>query len=143
MLNTPQTQNSLRDYAIRLSQARTPQGYTFECQHIEGETEVLQIDIVGTPSFPIFMTQTETQILCITYLWTEADIKAGKREEMLEMMLETSIAIPLSAYGRTGEHYVLFGSLSVQSSLEKIIEEIVTLNDNTFDVVTAMEDYIN
>ncbi len=134
--------NSLRDYAIQLSQARTSQGYTFECQHIPGEAEVLQIDIVGTPGFPVFMTQTDTQILCITYLWTEADVRPETREEMLDMMLETSIAIPLSAYARTGEHYVLFGALSKQSRLETIIEEIVTLNSNTFDVVTAMEEFI-
>ncbi len=143
MVNQTMSINSLQDYAIRLSQERTAQGYSFECQIISGETEVLQIDIIGTDSFPIFMTQTESQILCITYLWKESEVKPDKREEMLDMMLETSIAIPLSSYARTGEHYVLFGSLSVHSSLEKIIEEIITLNTNTFDVVTAMEDYIN
>lgn len=134
--------NSLRDYAIRLAQARTAQGHTFECRHIPGDTDVLQVDILGTRSFPVFMTQTETQILCIVYLWTESDVKTGMREAMLDMMLETSIAIPLSAYARTGDNYVLFGALSKSSSLDKIIEEIVTLNNNTFDVVTAMEDYI-
>lgn len=53
-----------------------------------------------------FITQTDTQILCIVYLWTEDDVIAETREAMLEMMLDISIAIPLSAYARTDGHYV-------------------------------------
>jgi len=130
------------DFAIRLSQHRTAEGFTFDCQTIAGEVEVLQVEVNGFDGFPIFITQTQTQIICIIYLWAEAEIKAESRVEMLEMMMDTSITIPLSSYARVNDRYVLYGALSVKSGLEKVVEEIVTLNENAIDVVSAMEDFL-
>jgi uncharacterized protein YjfI (DUF2170 family) len=134
---------NIQDYAIRLSQFRTQEGYTFDCQTITGEVDVLQVEINGFEGFPVFLTKTNNQILCIVYLWSEAEIKEDRRLEMLEMMLDTSISIPLSAYARVSDRFVLYGALSVSSSLDKVVEEIVTLNENALDVVTAMEDFLN
>lgn len=130
------------DFAIRLSQYRTAEGYTFDCQTIAGEVEVLQVEVNGFEGFPIFVTKTKFQIICIIYLWTEAEIIPESRVEMLEMMLDTSISIPLSSYARVGDRYVLFGALSVDSDLDKVVEEIVTLNENAIDVVSAMGDFL-
>ncbi len=130
------------DFAIRLSQHRTTEGYTFDCQTIAGEVEVLQVEVNGFEGFPIFITQTNSQIMCIVYLWAENEIKTESRLEMLEMMLDTSISIPLSSYARVGDRYVLFGALSVTSELDKVVEEIVTLNENAIDVVAAMEEFL-
>ena len=133
---------NIQDYAIRISQNRTREGFTFDCQTINGEVEVLQIEVNGMNGFPIFLTKTQNQILCIVYLWSEDEVKSEKRTQMLEMMLDTSISIPLSAYARVGNRFVLYGALSVNSNLDKVIEEIVTLNENAIDVVTAMEDFL-
>lgn len=134
---------NIQDYAIRLSQYRTQEGYTFDCQTISGDVEVLQIEINEVEGFPVFLTQTNHQIICIVYLWSEDEIKQEKRLEMLEMMLDTSISIPLSAYARVGNRFVLYGALSVASSLDKVVEEIVTLNENAIDVITAMEEFLD
>lgn len=133
---------NIADFAIRLSQYRTSEGYTFDCQTIAGEVEVLQVEMNGFEAFPVFVTKTQSQIICIIYLWTEAEINQAHRVEMLEMMLDTSISIPLSSYARVGDRYVLFGSLSASSDLNKVVEEIVTLNENAIDVVEAMEDFL-
>jgi len=133
---------NIDDYAIRLSQHRTTEGFTFECLNIEGEVNVLQIDMNGFDGFPVFLTKTNNQILCIVYLWEENEILPEKRVEMLEMMLDTSISIPLSAYARVGNRYVIYGALSSNSSFDKIVEEIITLNENAIDVVSAMEDFL-
>jgi uncharacterized protein YjfI (DUF2170 family) len=131
-----------RDLASHLSHHRTPEGYTFECQHIAGEVHVLQVEMNGFDGFPVFVTCTEHQLLCVIYLWSEAEIIPEMRTEMLEMMLDTSIAIPLSSYARVGDRYVLFGALSVASDCARIVEELVTLNENALDVMYAMEDYL-
>ena len=133
---------NIDDYSIRLSQHRTNEGFTFDCLSIDGEVNVLQIDMNGFEGFPIFLTKTIYQILCIVYLWEETEILPEKRIEMLEMMVDTSISIPLSAYARVGNRYVIYGALSSNSSFDKIVEEIVTLNENAIDVLTAMEDFL-
>ncbi len=130
------------DLAIKLSQHRTAEGFTFDCQRITGEVEVLQVEMNGFDGFPVFITQTQFQIICIVYLWTEDEINVDRRTEMLEMMLDTSISIPLSSYARVGDRYVLFGALSVSSELDKVVEEVVMLNENAVDVVSAMEDFL-
>jgi len=133
---------NLDNFAIRLSQYRTTEGYTFECQCIDGEIEVLQIEMGGIDGFPVYITKTDIQIICIIYLWSESEIIAKSRLEMLEMMLDTSISIPLSSYARVGDRYVLFGALSVSSDFDKLVEEVVTLNENALDVFSAMEDFL-
>lgn len=133
---------NIQDYSIRISQHRTLEGYTFDCQIIDGEVEVLQVEIDGVEGFPVFLTKTNSQILCIVYLWAESEVKEEMRVEMLEMMLDTSISIPLSAYARVGDRFVLYGALSVSSNLDEVIEEIVTLNENAIDVVSAMEEFL-
>ena len=133
---------NMQDYAIRISQHRTTEGFTFDCQAISGDVDVLQVEINGMNGFPIFLTKTSHQILCIVYLWSEDEVKAERRTEMLEMMRDTSISIPLSSYARVGNRFVLYGALSIKSSLDKVIEEIVTLNENAIDVLIAMEEFL-
>lgn len=130
------------EYAQMLSEHKTAAGETFDCQMISGDIDVLQVEVSGAHSFPIFMTQTQTQILCIVYLWTEAEINPENRLEMMEWMLDTSISIPLSSYARVDGHYVLFGSLSIHSKKESVVEELITLNENAQDVVEAMSEFL-
>lgn len=131
-----------KDFTIKLSQHRTSEGYTFDCHSIAGDVEVLRVEMNGFQGFPVFITETKSQIICIIYLWTEAEVKTESRMEMLEMMLDTSIAIPLSSYARVGNRYVLYGALSLTSEIEKVVEELVMLNVNAVDVVAAMEDFL-
>ncbi|MEZ5472131.1 MAG: DUF2170 family protein [Marinicella sp.] len=133
---------NIQDIAIHLSHIRTAEGYTFDCQTIAGEVEVLQVDLNDVDGFSVFVTKTNFQIICIIYLWTEAEVKTESRVEMLEMMMDTSISIPLSSYARVEDRYVLFGSLSVNSNMDKVVEEIITLNENALDVMVAMEDFL-
>ena len=133
---------NIQDLAIRLAQHRTQEGYTFDCERISGEVEVLQVESNEVEGFPVFVTKTNSQVLCIVYLWREAEVKQSARLAMLETMLDSSISIPLSAFARVGDQFVLYGALSVTSSFDEIVEEIVTLNENAVDVLSAMEDFL-
>ena len=73
-------------------------GLMFDCQPISGDVDVLQITIFGREELPIFLSVTDDQILCITYLWDEQEIVTEKRAQMLEAMLEMNIPMPLSAF---------------------------------------------
>ena len=91
---------------------------------------------------PTYISVTDTQILCITYLFTEAEVKADTRTEMLEEMLELNIPIPLSSFAKIGERYVIFGALANNSGIEDIGHEIVTLTENAVEAITALEDFL-
>ena len=58
-------------------------GLNFDCQPIAGEVDVLQITIIGREELPVFLSVTEDQILCITYLWGEDEVIKEKRTQML------------------------------------------------------------
>ena len=119
------------------------EGFDFDYQIIPGEEEVLQISVVGREEIPIYLTLTDTQILCISYLWDEDEVKNGFRNEMLEMMLDMNIPMPLSSFSRIGDKYAIFGALSVNSSIEDIAHEIVTLSDNALDAIEVMSEFLN
>ena len=72
-------------------------GMVFDCQPITGDVDVLQITVEGREELPIFVSVTDDQILCITYLWGSVEVKQDKVDDMHTAMLEMSIPMPLSS----------------------------------------------
>jgi len=118
------------------------EGFDFEHQIIPGEEEVLQISLVGREEIPVYLTQTDTQILCISYLWGENEIRPGSKTELVEMMLDMNIPMPLSSFARIGDQYAVFGALSTNSSIEDIAHEIITLSDNSLEAIDVMSEFL-
>jgi uncharacterized protein YjfI (DUF2170 family) len=111
-------------------------------QPISGEAPVIQVVIGGREELPIFVTASKAQILCICYLWTDAEVIAERRAELMEVMLELNPAIPLSSFGRVDGRYMLFGALSREARAEDIANEIATLSDNALDALDALSAYL-
>ncbi|MFT6752635.1 MAG: hypothetical protein ACI9VI_001483 [Candidatus Azotimanducaceae bacterium] len=131
-----------RDLALRISDLSSFEGYQFDCQPIPGETEVLQITLREFEELPCFVSVTDTQILCITYLFAENEVKSDKRAEMMEEMLELNIPMPLSSFAKLGDRYVIFGALSIGSNIEDICHEIITLTENAVEAIDALEEFL-
>lgn len=121
----------------------TETGFNFDCTPINGDIDVLQVEIVGREEIPIFISISDNQILCIAYLWGEDEVKADLKGNMMEAMLEMNIPMPLSSFAKIEDKYVVFGALSVNSSLDDIELEIVTLSDNSLEVIAEMDNYLN
>ncbi|PCJ32039.1 MAG: hypothetical protein COA99_16690 [Moraxellaceae bacterium] len=131
-----------QDLAIRFSELNGYQGYDFDCQLIPGDTDVLQIVVSDFEELPVYISTTETQILCISYLWSEDEVEQAKRAEMMELMLEINIPMPLSAFSKIGDKYVIFGALMADSSFEDIVHEVITLAENSVEAISAMTDFL-
>ncbi|HJP50677.1 MAG: DUF2170 family protein [Pseudomonadales bacterium] len=131
-----------RDLALRISDLSSFEGYEFDCQPIPGDTEVLQITLREFEELPSFVSVTDTQILCITYLFTEDEVKPESRTELLEEMLELNIPMPLSSFAKLGDRYVVFGALAVNSDIEDICHEIITLTENAVESIDALEEFL-
>jgi uncharacterized protein YjfI (DUF2170 family) len=114
----------------------------FDVVPIPGDVEVLQILVEDREELPIYISASEEQILCIAYLFEEGEIKPGKKAEMHDTMLKANISVPLSSFGIVEERYVIFGALSVNSSLEDILHEIEMLSSNTLEAIDAMRDFL-
>ncbi|WP_115717652.1 YjfI family protein [Gallaecimonas mangrovi] len=120
----------------------SPTGCSFDCLPITGDVEVLQIVVQGREELPIFLSVAEDQVLVMSFLWDESEVNADKRVAMLETMLELNIPMPLSAFAKMGERFVIFGALSVHSSLFDIEHELVVLSDNTLDILDDMSHFL-
>ena len=117
-------------------------GMDFDCQHISGEVDVLQITVIDREELPIFVSVTDDQILCITYLWGTEEVKPECLHEMQESMLEMNIPMPLSSFSKIGDKYVIFGALSINSSFYDIEHELGVLSNNAIEVIDDMSDYL-
>lgn len=122
---------------------KTETGFNFDCTPINGDIDVLQVEVVGREEIPIFISISDNQILCIAYLWGEDEVKKELKTNMMEAMLEMNIPMPLSSFAKIEDKYVVFGALSVNSSLDDIELEIVTLSDNSLEVIAEMDSYLN
>lgn len=117
-------------------------GYRFNCLPLHGEQEVLRVEVTGLEEVPIFVTVTETQILCISYLFTKEEIFSQKEVALNQYMLELNVPMPLSSFALVDEYYVIFGSLSCGSKFESVTQELVTLAQNSTDTLQALEEFI-
>jgi uncharacterized protein YjfI (DUF2170 family) len=117
-------------------------GMVFDCQPISGEVDVLQVSVIGREELPIFVSVTEDQVLAITYLWGEDEVKSESRNQMQETMLEMNIPMPLSSFSKIGDKYVIFGALSINSSLADIEHELAVVNNNAIEVIDDMSDFL-
>ncbi len=117
-------------------------GMVFDCQPISGEVDVLQITVIGREELPIFVSVTDDQILCITYLWGSDEVKPDSINSMHTSMLEMNIPMPLSSFSKIGDKYVIFGALSIQSTYHDIEHELAVLNNNAIEIIDDMSEYL-
>ncbi|MGD8910259.1 MAG: DUF2170 family protein [Chromatiales bacterium] len=128
---------------LQMSDTGTMNGMDYEFNPIPGEVEVVQVTFKEREEFPIYLTQSDSQMICICYLWKDEEVIAEKRSQMLESMLDMNIPMPLSSFGRIGKWYAIFGALDLDSSASSIIKELTVLSDNALDALDAMSEYLN
>lgn len=116
--------------------------FAFEVSPIPGEVEVLQIIVEDQEELPIFISASDEQVLCIAYLFKEAEVKDGLLDQMNAAMLTANISIPLSAFAKIESQYVIYGALSANSSIDDITHEIEILANNTIEAIEAMSSYL-
>lgn len=117
--------------------------FSFAVNPIPGDVEVLQILVEDREELPIFVSVSNEQILCIAYLFKENEVKEGMLDGMNHAMLAANISIPLSAFAKIDAQYVIYGALSVGSSLDDIVHELDVLACNTIEAIEAMDAYLN
>ena len=136
------SQNKLKQLADALRGRSIEEGLTLTAELIPGEVDVLQVSIQDREEFPVYVSIDESQILCLTHLWKEGEVKEGTREELLDALLTMNVSMPLSAFSKVGNQYIIFGALATNSSADDITHEIEVLSENTLDAVEAISDYL-
>ncbi|WP_245644747.1 YjfI family protein [Hydrogenophaga flava] len=122
--------------------AQATGGMVVNLQPIAGDVPVVQVSIEGRQELPIFVTTSDSQLLCMCYLWADDEVRPERRAELLQTLLELNPAVPLSSFGRVGDRFVLFGALSRQARTQDIAEEIVVLSDNALDALDALSEFL-
>ena len=61
-------------------------GLAVQLQPIPGEVPVIQVSIEGREELPIFLTCSDSQILCMCYLWSAEEVQTARRTELLEAL---------------------------------------------------------
>ncbi len=117
-------------------------GARLSIEMFDGENTVACIKVEDREEFPIYMTVDEGQILCISYLFGDAEVDPDKRSDMAEAMLIMNVSIPLSAFSKIGSQYIMFGALSPKASIDELLHEIEVLSDNVLEAIDAVSDFL-
>lgn len=117
-------------------------GLVVELLPIPGDVPVIQVSIEGRDELPIFLTCSDSQILCMCYLWTEDEVLVSRRTELLETLLDLNMPVPLSSFGRVGDRYVIFGALTRDARVDDVAKEIAVLSDNALDALDALSEFL-
>ncbi len=143
MTGVKMNDNKLHDYISKLNGSSLSDNSRLAATLFDEEHSVICIEVELREEFPIYMTLDEGQILCTTHLFSDQEVRADKRAEMNEYMLQLNISIPLSAFSKVGEQYVLFGALAPHSSVDDVLHEVELLSDNVLEAIEALADYLN
>lgn len=125
-----------------LAEHHLSDGIRLSVEMFDGDNSVACIKVEDRDEFPIYMTVDEGQILCITYLFDDNQVDPNKRAEMAEAMLILNVSIPLSAFSKIGNQYIMFGALSPTSGIDELLNEIELLSDNVLEAIEAVSDYL-
>lgn len=132
---------NIQDLALSFLELPSMEGYSADVQMIPGDVDVIQIILADYEEVPVYISITDSQILCITYLWTEDEIDPAQRIELMETLLEMNIPMPLSSFAKVDNRYAIFGALAMSSSVDDVAHEVVILMENAIEALTALEDY--
>ncbi|MCK5296439.1 MAG: DUF2170 family protein [Alphaproteobacteria bacterium] len=124
-----------------VAQGKEDDIFSFKVQPIHGDVEVLKVTVEDREELPVFLSIADTQILCISYLFKKDEIISSETASMNEAMLSMNVQMPLSSFAMIDEQYVVFGALSVNSTIDDIVHEIEMLSDNTLEALEAMKAY--
>jgi len=113
-----------------------------EIAAVRGEVPVLEISFPHSERLSIYVTDADSQLLCISYLWRDSEVKPKRRAELLETLLELNPSVPLSSFGRIGEHFVLVGALGPKATPDDMALELATLSDNGRDALATLSEYL-
>ena len=113
-----------------------------QLQPIPGSTPVLQVSLEGREELPIFVTCSDSQILCMCYLWADDEVLPERHTELLQTLLVLNPSVPLSAFGRIGTRYVLYGALARHALVEDVAHEVAVLSDNALDALNALSEFL-
>ena len=128
----------LADLMHKLNEQTTAEGTTF--QAILSEQDVLEVVCSNNDEFPIHLVETGTQLLSVTQLFKVNDVKPEKIAELNIEMLQMSPAVPLSSIGLQGDMYILFGAMSLNTTLENIVHELEVQAENTIEVLEEVQE---
>jgi uncharacterized protein YjfI (DUF2170 family) len=131
----------LYQLAIQLSET-SYEGCSFETLLLPGEEPVLQVIVEDAQELPIFVTATEDQLLCVTNLFRQAEVRPEQIAEMHVAMLELNVPMPLTAFAKVDDQYMVFGALSINSRFEEIAHELVTQADNAIDALETLQEFL-
>ncbi|WP_374325262.1 DUF2170 family protein [Azonexus sp.] len=118
-------------------------GLAVQLHPIAGPVPVVQVSIETREELPIFITCSDSQILCLCYLWSDSEVLPERRTELLETLLDLNPSVPLSAFGRIGERYVLSGALARDARGEDIAQDVAALSDNALDALDALSEFLH
>ena len=99
------------------------------------EGKVLEIRVVDKEDFPAYLSISDDELLCVSYLFDQCDVVENRKSEMHERMLEFNISMPLSSFAKIGDRYLVYGSLSVNSKIELIVTELDYLVGNALEAL--------
>ncbi len=117
-------------------------GLAVHLHPISGPVPVVQVSIEEREELPIFITSSDSQILCLCYLWNENEVMPARRTELLETLLDLNPSVPLSAFGRIGDRYILSGALAHDADCADIAQDIAALSDNALDALDALSEFL-
>lgn len=116
-------------------------GYGLAVTNLDGE-DALEVVVEDRLEFPILVWFDGEQLLAVTYLWDESQVRPDSRTEMLAALLELNVSLQLSSFGKIRDRYVLFGALSATSTLDHITTELEVLSDNTLEAIEIIAPYL-
>ena len=127
----------LNELCLRLNQFETAEGNRFTA---EVKQDMIELTCSIAEDFPIRLSLTNQQILSISHLFSEDDIKPEELAGLNDTLLKLSPVMPLSSFGKDGKYYFLFGAMSLETAFENLAHELEVQTENTVEALETLQE---
>ena len=110
--------------------------------HCTQSNENVAIINVEDKTLPVILAVSDTQITVFCNLFHINEVKPEHNLDLLQDMHRMNLPLNLSSFSQSGEYHIIFGALSIDSSMHQIEEEITTLIDNAEESLLTFEKYL-
>jgi len=97
---------------------------------------------INDNTLPVILVVSDTQITLVCNLFRINEVRAENKLELLEAMHRKNLPLNLSSFSQSGEYHIIFGALSIDSSIHQIETEILTLIYNAEESLLLFEKYL-
>ena len=117
-------------------------GLSVQLQPIPGTVPVIQVSIEGREELPIFLTCSDSQILCMCYLWSDDEVLPDGAPSCSRPCSTSTRRCRCPRSAASASATCCSAPCSRDARVDDVAKDVAVLSDNALDALDALSEFL-